>query len=63
MNKMPEKPLSRNILEFFGVYILSMFLVLFALGYSPTNKERFYLSALIIALVIFGAYEVGKNKK
>ena len=60
---MSEKTLLRNTLEFIGVYILSIFLVLFALGYSPANKERFYLSALIIALVIFGAYEVGKSKK
>lgn len=63
MNKLPEKSFSRNILEFLGVYILSMFLALFALGYSPANKERFYLSSLIISLVIFGAYEVGKSKK
>ena len=63
MNKQSEKSLFRNILEFLGAYILSIFLVLFALGYSPANKERFYFSALIITLVIFGAYEVGKNKK
>lgn len=40
-----------------------MFLVLFAHGYAPKDKERFYASSMIIALVIAGAHEAGRASK
>lgn len=52
-----------DALKFLGVYLLSMFLVFFAHGYAPNGKERFYFSSLLTTLVIFGAYEAGKNAK
>ncbi|MFA5986504.1 MAG: hypothetical protein WC819_04140 [Parcubacteria group bacterium] len=62
MEKPNEKSFFRQALEFAGVYILSMFLVLFAFGHSPSNQIRFYFSSLMVAMAIFTAYEVGKSK-
>ena len=63
MEKPKEKSLLRQLLEFVGVYILSMFIILFSFGHSPDNQVRFYFSSLLITMVIFGAYEAGKNAK
>ncbi len=60
-NKANKKSIYRHTLEFLGVYVLSTFLVLFAHGYVPKEKERFYFSSLLITLVIFGAYESGRK--
>jgi hypothetical protein len=62
MEKPKEKSLFRHSLEFVGVYILSMFIILFAFGHSPGNQVRFYFSSLMVAMAIFTAYEVGKSK-
>jgi len=61
-----EKPIGKSLLkhsiEFVGVYILNMFIILFAFGHSPGNQVRFYFSSLMVTVVIFTAYEVGKSK-
>lgn len=62
-HRLSKKTLFKNTLEFLGVYVLSIFLVLFALGYVPKEKERLYFSSLILTIVIFGAYETGKSNK
>ncbi|EKE25349.1 MAG: hypothetical protein ACD_5C00202G0004 [uncultured bacterium] len=62
MEKPKEKSLLKQILEFVSVYILSMFIILFAFGHSPDNQIRFYFSSLMVAMAIFTAYEVGRSK-
>lgn len=59
--KTKKKSIYKSVLEFIGVYMLSMFLAVCVTGYVPKEKERFYFSSMIITLVIFGAYEAGRK--
>lgn len=62
MEKPKEKSLLKHSLEFVGVYILSMFIILFAFGHFPGNQVRFYFASLMVAMAMFTAFEVGKSK-
>ena len=56
-----KKSFLRDVIEFVGVYVLSMFLAIFVIGKSPEDLPRFFLASLLITLAIFGGYESGKN--